>query len=1014
MKTLAKLKLAGALSLLALLAPGKAHAFGGEDPINGLPWHHQDITEHASYKDTEYEVGFTTEAGQSIAWHADYVDSYLYNPLWWAPGGVPRLKASLSSAPELTKMHFDDLFSADQVRYMWRRYTSGTIAGLLWAKEQGDVNAAQNIVGTGLHAIQDFYSHSNWIDAPARRTKTFFEVPLAERQNLTLFTGSYEQESHLGIKDHGKYAPAASIMLQPGVKELLDLASSGFSPLSNTSLIQTYKKVKDGVPVQPYIPGTDAKVQLPTNILYLAPAGIAVDNTWLAEIAVKERGLTDITGAELFKTAKGLATKQTAQWLKRIETAMNKAGAGDFWKEVKKQGFSKEERQKAYEKFNQFPYTFMSTGEYPPKPTTGQEYYLRVQLKTSGTAFAGTNADIKLRADGKEYLLDYMPGSAPILAHDDFEMGDDEVYTVGPFSQLPTEVTLINKAPGIGDMLKAIANSFKASVEKIRDTALSLIAGHADHIATRKQIWMPEDLAAVTTAPKTFTMELDGKDEGYYRVHGYIKKLSERASDDTSEYEVRLETLECVKESKWDRGSNSDEPFVMMVLSSLPGEVQANCTPVFSDVDKGETRALNGRFVARVPNRYGVLNLPVCVMESDDESKGDRQKLFDAFRGQVTEETADEQKSFLTTLAEAQAADWKLERIRVYAWTRNARIKVGQVCDKTPNQWIDGGKSQSFPLDASGLKDSGIETDSLVAPLSDSPNQNEPEPQPQPMPDPNRPLTDAERAALLNPFIGDWITNIGTTLTIADAMRDPGYPMLVRGSAVKTANKLQAEEFYLGAEPGPTLFGQWSTVKGSSATDSNRFGRVYLTLAPDGNSFDGKVVLMSGNEFVYKGTRVKPNTGGPTPSGDPGTGNGNGNGGTVPPPTGDAGGFQTMKLFSAKLEEFRRGSGETLEAIVTFRNVSPHKIGIAAGVFTATILDDDTLPLRSDGNLYRASGVVGEKPVPLPGTVWLDELGDSAKVRIVFKPQLRITKPAKLTLREYSNNPIVFTLPELK
>ena len=73
--------------------------FGGEDPVLGRPWHHESITREAAVA-----AGFSTAAAEELAWHADYVDSYLYNPLWWAPGGIPRLKASLASGPMLKNL----------------------------------------------------------------------------------------------------------------------------------------------------------------------------------------------------------------------------------------------------------------------------------------------------------------------------------------------------------------------------------------------------------------------------------------------------------------------------------------------------------------------------------------------------------------------------------------------------------------------------------------------------------------------------------------------------------------------------------------------------------------------------------------------------------------------------------------------------------------------------------------------------------------------------------------------
>ena len=69
----------------------------------------------------------------------------------------------LATRGELGKLHFDDLFSPQQVRAAWDRLLGGTFAGLVWASERDDVTAAHHIVGVSLHALQDFYTHSNWL-----------------------------------------------------------------------------------------------------------------------------------------------------------------------------------------------------------------------------------------------------------------------------------------------------------------------------------------------------------------------------------------------------------------------------------------------------------------------------------------------------------------------------------------------------------------------------------------------------------------------------------------------------------------------------------------------------------------------------------------------------------------------------------------------------------------------------------------------------------------------------------
>jgi hypothetical protein len=1010
---------------LLLGMTGTARPFAGEDPLNGAPWHHEDISEIAMG-----ELNFGEGAKDAIAWHADYVDSYLYNPLWWAPGGLSRFKASLSTMDELAKVHFDDLFAAEHVRYMWQRYTSGTVAGLLWAAERGDVAAAQNIIGVGLHAMQDFYSHSNWVDDPNRRNKTFFEMPVNVRNSTMLYTAAYELPAHQGIKHHGKYSPMASILLQPGVKQLMDLASSGFSPLQNAPIMEEYRRIKENnTSVRPKLPFLN-DIRVPDGIVYLAPAGIALDNTWIAEIGVRERGLTGVTGVEMFNTAKGLATRQTVQWLKRIEAAMIKAGKQDFWNKVKNDGSTMDTRTAQYEKFDKFPYTFVSAGQYPPQNNvTTEEFYLRVRLKTSNAAFAGTNADIRAKADNSvEKLLDYMPRAFPGIAHDDFEAGDNEVYTLGPYSSMPKTLTLRNDAPSAGDILKSLGHTFAKAGEKIGNMALSLIAGHADHIGTRKKLWMPEDLARVTTAGSYWTIDVNGGDEGHYQVNGHIRRVAENAAEDWAEYKVEFHTLKCIKEAKWDRGSNSDEPFVLLLVSALPGQLIKGRTEPFNDVDKGELRNISKSYTVRLNRSYGVLNVPVSVMEHDDESSGKRDELLDAFAGIVKDETAASERGFLTALDSARAADWKLEEIEVYAFSRNGVIKTGEVYRERCDKWINGGDSKTFNLNGANCKatPNPITTAELLAaePAAGEPQPENPtnptNPTPPPPGVPTNPTQDQ-----LNRFLnlkGDWKTNLGSYLTIKDALTTNGSKML-HGQAVRTPGQRvpdYMESMYLELAPGfDSVKGQY-TVQPSRTGELDKSGLVYITLSADGNRFEGKVVLRSGTEFPYIAERITGNT-------NPG----NGNTGTVPPlpnnptnptnpgnPTnpypggigriGD-GKFRALDNVDIRFDAIKPGrTASTMELFVTFKNVSTKQQTIGAGNFNPILTDPDGRAIRDMGNLYRASG-----DVPQTISAPRIEPGDELRLRYVFVIPEEVTRLSTIQFKDYNSRAVIVNIADV-
>ncbi len=690
------------LAHMLRMAPASILAFSGEDPVSGNPWHHEAISEEAAT-----QAGFSAAAADEIAWHADYVDSYLYNPLWWGAGGIDRLKVALSTRDELAKLHFDDLFSADHVRRTWLRYLSGAIAGLLWAGERNDVSAARNILGASLHAVQDFYSHSSWVNDRGRWQRTWFETPVADRDGLVLWTGAYELPEHLGVEPHGKYAPACAVLTNGAVSAVLEVACSVFSPLNKSGLCQTWRACQQGQVVRPE---TILGVKIPDNVVYLEPPGIALDNTWLAEIAVERRGLagTGVKGAELFAVARELAKRSSFQWLDMAGRLMGQAGLGAFWQRVKSDPATGT-GEREYEQYNKFPYMFLSAGPYPPDTGwQGDEYYLRVRLKTSADANSGTDSDIYLHAGGKSFLLDYMPGANPVIAHNDFEAGDDEAYVVGPFSSVPASLALENRSAGAGEVLSSLGHAFVGAVESLIETVgdvlLSIIAGHADLVGNSRRLWTAEELAGIGAAPQPFTVTVRGGEEGEFRVHGSIRRTQD-IGDSWAEYAVRLDTLHCVKESRWDRGSSSDEPFVLALLVPLPGDVQRYRTEPYSNVDSGESRGIGHEFApVRVPKRYGMLSLPISVMEHDDESRSARDKLLNDFANTAEAKTGETRRDFLTTLGAAVAEDWKLESLEVYAFARGGTARAGTAFNGTVNRWIRGKERAEFALNPGALR----------------------------------------------------------------------------------------------------------------------------------------------------------------------------------------------------------------------------------------------------------------------------------------------------------------------
>jgi hypothetical protein len=178
----------------------------------------------------------------------------------------------------------------------------------------------------------------------------------------------------------------------------------------------------------------------------------------------------------------------------------------------------------------------------------------------------------------------------------------------------------------------------------------------------------------------------------------------------------------------------------------------------------------------RVPKDFGMVNVAICVMESDDESEKKRVELKEKFAEQWVDVKAQE-PGFLETWGKAIAEDWQVGHVEVTAWTRNGRIKVGTVHSGPVNQWVKGGKSIPIVFNnPSGLIDTGVTTDELMphvlgmeqlSPIQQGHLTRQLRPirvlqqtrQPPSGPDP-------ANLALLDKFVGKWAYNWGTlTLT---------------------------------------------------------------------------------------------------------------------------------------------------------------------------------------------------------------------------------------------------------
>jgi hypothetical protein len=124
---------------------------------------------------------------------------------------------SKDNRAKLEKLHFDNLFTTKEVENNWGWLINNLKIATRKAAKDDDPLAMLTIIGVGLHAAQDFYSHSNWVETHPRLTDGSFQTRTilstgAPIENL--FTGKYPADRKIGfdgknlpvdLKIHGDY-----------------------------------------------------------------------------------------------------------------------------------------------------------------------------------------------------------------------------------------------------------------------------------------------------------------------------------------------------------------------------------------------------------------------------------------------------------------------------------------------------------------------------------------------------------------------------------------------------------------------------------------------------------------------------------------------------------------------------------------------------------------------------------------------------------------------------------------
>ena len=161
--------------------------------------------------------------------------------------GIQRLELPADLSFEF--MHFDAIFSEADLAQNWQLLLNNTIRVLRKYASSGEVKAGFrlpvffNIIGSSLHTVQDFYSHSSWVSTiTLKPIPTWFGMDPAERKKLKLATGAYPDGSSPGHKNHSDLNKDCSI--RAFNKEAVEVAER--------ASIEWVKMLIDSVPEMPW------------------------------------------------------------------------------------------------------------------------------------------------------------------------------------------------------------------------------------------------------------------------------------------------------------------------------------------------------------------------------------------------------------------------------------------------------------------------------------------------------------------------------------------------------------------------------------------------------------------------------------------------------------------------------------------------------------------------------------------------------------------------------------------
>jgi hypothetical protein len=343
-----------------------------------------------------------------------------------------------------------------------------------------------------------------------------------------------------------------------------------------------------------------------------------------------------------------------------------------------------------------------------------------------------------------------------------------------------------------------------------------------DFVQNGESRWSVPDLKALPNGAQPFAIDLDGKDEGHYKVHGTI----ERTGEDSTYYyaRIRLNRLDCTTESKIDGLSASDEPFLMVTVASMGSNPQYRRTEPFSDVDKGENRPLDAVWEnVKVHKLAGGLSVGIKCWESDQESKETRDKMMVQFESKMNELFHTDWDKLMAMLplaiSETFSTDWKLEQMEVTAFTRGGGMqKFGTLYNGTPNTWVKARESAAFALVGSAsFRELGITAEEMLKLPAAGGIEAAP-----------RPMVKQD----LSPWIGEWETTLGK-IKFDKVSGDRLTGTVMRSNHTGIVQEGEQVELTYGGKEGQA-YDRWSIGGGYP-----RKGDLTWDIAGDKNSFKG-------------------------------------------------------------------------------------------------------------------------------------------------------------------------------